>query len=255
MKGDFHVRFCERLAGEIPACLLDRNVKCNKMRRANSFLIAAMVLTTLGCGGVKDIDGIITMTTSANNISFWLKGSGTATVDWGDGSEKKTVKIVFTNDDELPPRISRRYSDKTPRTITITGKNITGLVCTNNQLNALNVSQNTALTYLNCWNNLITELDVSQNTALDLLWCGQNQLTALDVSHNTVLTRLTCSKNQFTAVALNDLFITMHGNEIIEFDDELGAMTIVKWLYVDGNPGSADCNPSIAEEKGWWVFG
>ena len=23
MKGDFHVRFCERLAGEIPACLLD----------------------------------------------------------------------------------------------------------------------------------------------------------------------------------------------------------------------------------------
>ena len=25
MKGDFHVRFCERLAGEIPACLLDRN--------------------------------------------------------------------------------------------------------------------------------------------------------------------------------------------------------------------------------------
>ena len=24
MKGDFHVRFCERLAGEIPACLLDR---------------------------------------------------------------------------------------------------------------------------------------------------------------------------------------------------------------------------------------
>ena len=25
MKGDFHVRFCERLAGEIPACLLGRN--------------------------------------------------------------------------------------------------------------------------------------------------------------------------------------------------------------------------------------
>jgi len=25
MKGDFHVRFCERLAGKIPACLLDQN--------------------------------------------------------------------------------------------------------------------------------------------------------------------------------------------------------------------------------------
>ena len=25
MKGDFHVRFCERLAGETPAYLLDRN--------------------------------------------------------------------------------------------------------------------------------------------------------------------------------------------------------------------------------------
>ena len=28
MKGDFHVRFCERLAGEIPACLLDRKRGC-----------------------------------------------------------------------------------------------------------------------------------------------------------------------------------------------------------------------------------
>ena len=27
MKGDFHVRFCERLAGEIPACLLDLTIK------------------------------------------------------------------------------------------------------------------------------------------------------------------------------------------------------------------------------------
>ena len=34
MKGDFHVRFCERLAGEIPACLLDRNGGINPAENA-----------------------------------------------------------------------------------------------------------------------------------------------------------------------------------------------------------------------------
>jgi Leucine-rich repeat (LRR) protein len=53
---------------------------------------------------------------------------------------------------------------------------------------ALDVSQNTALTYLDCDSNQLTSLDVSQNTALTELRCYDNQLTSLDVSQNTALT-------------------------------------------------------------------
>ena len=70
------------------------------------------------------------------------------------------------------------------------------LWCTDNQLTTLDVSKNTALTGLYCYNNPLTALDVSKNTALTVLDCYNNQLTALDVSQNTALTWLSCTGNQ-----------------------------------------------------------
>ena len=74
------------------------------------------------------------------------------------------------------------------------------LRCTDNQLTALDVSENTALTKLNCCFNKLTSLDVSKNTALTILECNANRLTALDVSKNTALTELNCSINELTAL-------------------------------------------------------
>ena len=74
------------------------------------------------------------------------------------------------------------------------------LRCTDNQLTALDVSENTALTKLNCCFNKLTSLDVSKNTALTILECNANRLTALDVSKNTALTELDCSFNELTAL-------------------------------------------------------
>jgi hypothetical protein len=45
----------------------------------------------------------------------------------------------------------------------------------------------TALEYLYCDDNQLTALDVSNNTALEHLSCNGNQLTSLDVSHNPSL--------------------------------------------------------------------
>jgi len=67
---------------------------------------------------------------------------------------------------------------------------LTSLSCDNNQLTALDVSNNTALTNLHCGNNQLTTLDVSNNTALTLLDCYHNDLTNLDVTNNVNLTRL-----------------------------------------------------------------
>ncbi len=74
------------------------------------------------------------------------------------------------------------------------------LWCTDNQLTALDVSENTALTKLNCCFNKLTSLDVSKNTALTILECNANRLTSLDVSKNTALISLSCVCNQLTSL-------------------------------------------------------
>ena len=84
----------------------------------------------------------------------------------------------------------------------ITSLNI--LRCTDNQLTALDVSENTALTKLDCCFNKLTALDVSKNTALTILYCNVNRLTSLDVSKNTALISLSCVRNQLTSLDLSN---------------------------------------------------
>ena len=293
-----------------------------------SFFILISI-TMFSAWGNSGESGIITMTTSAECFSFWLIGSGVAIVDWGDGSKKDTVKLVLA-DEYRRSWVRRTDLDTIPRTITITGKNITGLDCDAkfhildinrvrpecNQITALDVSRNATLTYLDCGknklteldisknaallelrcdNNQLTELDVSKNTVLTRLSCGDNSLTKLDVSRNTALTGLFCEKNQLTALnvsrntalmvfscndnqltaldvsrntvlkffkctsnqlttnVLNLLFGTLHSNTVMDgFLDE-GEQIATKTIYISDNPGSADCDRSIAEAKGWKV--
>jgi Leucine-rich repeat (LRR) protein len=154
----------------------------------------------------------MTMTTSNDEVRFVLNGSGTATVDWGNGSEKKTLEISEYTD------FSREFSNTNSRTVTISGMNIS---------------------YFGCiWGGL-TELDVSGNTTLKELSLKVNQLTRLDLLKNTALTYVDIKANQLTAAALNDLFRTLHSKGGI--------------INIAYNPGTDDCNKSIAEAKGWTV--
>ena len=63
----------------------------------------------------------------------------------------------------------------------------------------------TALTYLDCYNNQLTALNVSQNTALTTLYCEDNQLTALDVSGCPALTELRCYNNRIYGEEMDKL--------------------------------------------------
>ena len=96
------------------------------------------------------------------------------------------------------------------------------LWCTDNQLTALDVSENTALTKLNCCFNKLISLDVSKNTALTILECNANRLTSLDVSKNTALTELNCSINELTSLdvrkntALTELYC--NDNQLTSLD-------------------------------------
>ena len=92
---------------------------------------------------------------------------------------------------------------------------LTELYCHRNQLTALDVTKNTALTTLYCYENQLTALDVTKNTALTTLYCYENQLTALDVTKNTALTKLYCYENQLTAldVTKNTDLVMLYCNE------------------------------------------
>ena len=84
----------------------------------------------------------------------------------------------------------------------ITSLNI--LRCTDNQLTALDVSENTALTKLDCCFNKLTALDVSKNTALISLSCVRNQLTSLDLSNTNIMNDPNCGNSIYQIVVDND---------------------------------------------------
>jgi len=121
-------------------------------------------------------------------------------------------------------------------------------------LTSLDVSKCTKLEYLDCSGNNLTSLDVSKCTKLAYLGCYDNNLTSLDVSKCTKLAYLNCSFNKLSAAALNALFGTLHNNAAV-CTDRWGCCTYDKWIYIGENPGSDDCDLSIAENKGWYVPG
>lgn len=80
---------------------------------------------------------------------------------------------------------------------------LTSLLCGNNPLGTIDVSQNTALQMFQPHNNNLTSLDVSQNTALVNFVCVNNNLTTLNLSQNTNLNLLSISNNNLTSLDIS----------------------------------------------------
>jgi len=79
---------------------------------------------------------------------------------------------------------------------------------------------------------------------LTILTCHANQLTGLDVRELNALISLSCGVNKMDAAALNALFGTLNSTSVPD----------VKIIYIGSNPGTNDCNRSIATNKGWEVM-
>jgi len=191
------------------------------------------------------------------NVEFEFAGTDTMTIDWGDKSDIETYILSST-----PLKYKHTYSSSKDITITITGKNVSYFNLNKYyNIRSLNVSENTALTEFYCNENSslskidvskniylkklsclscgFVNIDVSKNIKLIELYCDFNYLTNLDVSKNIKLTALKCSDNKLSADALNAIFEALPNTK----------GTIV----IGGNPGTSNCNKSIAEGKGWIV--
>ena len=139
----------------------------------------------------------ITMQQSGiETVTISVKGTGTTTVEWGDGSSPE----ITLN----PTSYTHTYSITSSRSITITGENITQLDCSSMGIHSLNLSSNNTLLTLICFGNQLTNLDVHDCSALSLLYCNDNQLINLNVSGCSGLTELWCYNNKLTSLALNE---------------------------------------------------
>jgi len=230
-------------------------------------MIATVVLTAASCNKddeneIEPGQNQITITGQNVNMAISVAGSGTMTIDWGDWTGVETYSLPGFSQ---PQTYSHVYSGNFMHTITLTGDKIEYLECIHqnillldvsrnptltelhcgwNWLTSLDVSRNTALVGFSCYLNYLTDIDVSKNTELYYLNCQTNLLTELDVSTNSMLRLLYCEANQLTSEALNAMFGTLHNNTITG---------LTKEVRIGANPGTNDCNASIAENKGWSV--
>jgi len=123
--------------------------------------------------------------------------------------------------------------------------NLTKLVCYINRLSSLDVSQNVNLTELSCTSNQLSSLDVSQNVNLTELYCGTNQLSSLDVRQNVNLTELGCSFNQLSSldvrqnVNLTELYCG--ANQLSSLDVSQNPQLERIWIY-DNNFSTSTLN-------------
>ena len=231
------------------------------MKRILFCIMAAVVVLTTACEK-DDMIGqkqMIITTENFGRVVLLMAGSGTMTIDWGDGTEIETHTLsafdgywyASVPPFGYPPFYSKGkdkylyyndYSATSVRTITITGENITHLGLGEkwdwrHQLTKLNVSRNVALTYLKCCVTQLKDLDVSRNVALTYLECGGNQLTNLDVSRNVALNYLECESNQLTNldVSKNTVleWLSCSRNQLSSLD--MTNNTALKMLVCDNN--------------------
>jgi Leucine-rich repeat (LRR) protein len=139
--------------------------------------------------------------------------------------------------------------------------NLTGLNCSANSLDTLDVTSNIALvdlrcvgnnltgieisycpnlTKLYCWNNQITGINFADNPNIDSVDCGFNLITSLDFSDNPNLKYIECGDNSLSSLDLsanNQLtYIRCANNQLTSLNIQNGNNANLTFFSATGNP-------------------
>lgn len=111
------------------------------------------------------------------------------------------------------------------------------LHCSVNELNGLDVSQNSQLRELRCFSNDLTELNVASNVLLEELNFRANQVSGIDLTNNVALYELWASENVLTSLDLTQnlelLRLFVQANLLEELN--LSQNKILDWLNCGSN--------------------
>lgn len=175
-----------------------------------------------------------------NDFQFELGGTGSISIDWGDGTVEKGISLTPEQIVRLPyydfdweweyPRatlFSHRYAALGDYSLRISGSDgfPTLFFCTlgtffavydhagigqrinspaeENRYTALRLENCTKLQYLDCSRNFLTNLDIRTCSQLKELSCHDNRLTELNLHSCPKLEVLKCNKNQLTELDLS----------------------------------------------------
>ncbi|NQY10785.1 MAG: T9SS type A sorting domain-containing protein [Flavobacteriales bacterium] len=84
---------------------------------------------------------------------------------------------------------------------------LVALECHYNSITNLDLSNNNLLTLVNCRYNKLTNINLSKNELLTALYCQANSLTNIDIQNNTELTTLWCQDNSLSNLITNNNFL------------------------------------------------
>ena len=129
-------------------------------------------------------------------------------------TERNAVKEIRINNSGCTSLQGLKYFSK-----------LTDLLCGDNNLTELDVSENPELGLLICYNNSLKSLNLNKNTKLRSLNCNNNKLTVLDLRENKSLSWLRCKNNCLTSLDLRnnpqigDLQVGSQRYQILANDD------------------------------------
>ncbi len=206
--------------------------------------------------GIEYFKNIITLNISYNELEVLDISNNTALVtlycSWND------LKSLNVSNHTALTELYCEKNEITNLDVTDNTK-LLKLHCRWNDLNNLDVSKNIALTELYCGYNKLTKLDISNNTNLNKIHCYDNSLTNLDVSKNVGLREILCNKNNLNSLYMKNCpwlkYLDCSDNnlstEALNFLFESLPNTNKGSIHFYNNPGSATCDRSIYEAKGW----
>ncbi len=151
-------------------------------------------------------------------LAIKLSGTGTVTIDWGDGTVLETfqmreLKTKYSNRKWCGTKYEHLYPLDTEVTysVKISGQggyltlfNIEKGFLPNYDVFSVVLKHCDRLQYLYCGNNRLASLDVSQCTLLEELYCFENQLKSLNISGCTQLKELDCHENQLRSFNISE---------------------------------------------------
>ena len=142
-------------------------------------------------------------------------------------------------------------------TVVILKGKITELICSRNQLTALNVQGLTALQGLHCSYNQLTALDVSGCTTLKELYCQNNRLTSLNVQGLTALQALDCNNNELHELGVQGLtslqYLGCNWNKLTALNVQ--GLTALRELSCESNQLSALNVQGLTELRKFYCCG
>lgn len=133
--------------------------------------------------------------TADSGVTFNIEADSDIVYDWGNGASGTT----FSGED-----IHYLYRNDEEHNITVTAINITKIVCDNNHITSINVTDLSRLVQLNCSENDISTIDLSQNSKLEILNISSNNLSNLNVNNNYELNKLQCYENNINELLINN---------------------------------------------------